>query len=123
MGPIVMMVAVVVSVLTAGFGVAWGQMIDARRRAQVLEVVKAAIEAGREPPPQLYEELARIGERRPPWTEFIVFTALAVGFWVASARMAPQDGQVAFLTVASTMSVVSLGMLLLALSARGNGRR
>ena len=121
MGPMVILVIVVTALVTASMAAAWGQMLEARRRGSAMEVIKAAIAAGKEPPREVLDELARAGQRRPPWTEVIAFTALAVGFWVAFNRVGDEGSQTAFLVVACTMTVTALGLFVLALvSGRGS---
>jgi hypothetical protein len=79
-----------------------------------------AIEHGKEPPAIVYQEVARGGGRNAPWTEVVVFTSLAVGFWIAFANAAGDERRAtAFLVVAATMSVGALGCLLLALLRPG----
>ena len=121
MGPMVIVVIVIVALVTASMGAALGQMLEARRRVAAMEVIKAAMAAGREPPREVLDELTRAGQRRPPWTEVIAFTALAVGFWVAFNRVGDESSQTAFMVVASTMTVTAAGLLVLALaSGRGS---
>lgn len=122
MGPMVILVCVLTAVLTAAAGVAWGQFLEHRRRVAAMEVVKAALTAGREPPQQILDELTRAGQRKAPWTEVVVFTALAFGFWIAFFRAGGGDEQTAFLVVAATMSVTAFGCLMLALMAPGGGK-
>jgi hypothetical protein len=102
--------AVTVAMLAA----AWSQFLEHKRRSQAMDVIKAAIEAGREPPPALYEQITKAGESKPPWTEVVVFTALGFGFWIAYAQAAPDD-KAPFLVVAASMTVTALGCLALAI--------
>jgi hypothetical protein len=107
---------VVVAVIAAG----WSQFLEHRRREKALDIIKAAIEHGKEPPAIVYQEVARGGGRNAPWTEVVVFTSLAVGFWIAFANAAGDERRAtAFLVVAATMSVGALGCLLLALLRPG----
>ncbi|MBC7769598.1 MAG: hypothetical protein H7124_12525 [Phycisphaerales bacterium] len=110
--------AVAISMLAAG----WSQWLEHRRRAQAMEIIKVAIEAGKEPPQILYEQLARTNQSKPPWTEVVVFSALGFGFWIAYATGAP-DRQVPFLVIASTMTVTALGCLALAIMRPGGGSK
>jgi hypothetical protein len=109
--------AVAVSMLGAG----WSQWLEHRRRAQAMDIIKVALEAGKEPPPILYEQLTKTNKEKPPWSEFVVFTALGFGFWIAYAN-AEADRQTAFLVIASTMTVTALGCLGLALMHRGGSK-
>lgn len=102
--------AVSISMLAA----IWSQYLEHQRRKQAMEVIKAAIEAGRDAPPIIYEQLAKAGQSKPPWGEVVVFTALGFGFWIAFAN-ADGDQRVAYLIVAATMTVTALGCLALAL--------
>lgn len=120
MGPTVILIIVLTAVITAGLGAAWQQFLEQRRRAAVLDVIKAAIVAGREPPPEILAELAQAGRRKPPWSEVVLFSALAFGFWLAFSRVpAASDAANAFLVVASTMSLTAVGCLVLALTGQG----
>ncbi|MDZ4691365.1 hypothetical protein [Terricaulis sp.] len=110
--------AVAISMLGAG----WSQWLEHKRRAQAMDIIKAALEAGREPPPILYEQLGKTNTSKPPWSEFVVFTALGFGFWIAYATADP-DRQTAFLVIASTMTVTALGCLALALMNPGGGSK
>jgi hypothetical protein len=119
MGPIVILTIVLVAVITGAAGVAWGQWLEHRRRVAAMDVIKAALMAGKEPPAIVMAELTRAGHRKPPWNEVVVFTALSFGFWVAFGT-AGEPARTAFLTVAVTMTVTALGVLLIALiSPRG----
>ena len=105
--------AVTVSMIGAG----WAQLLEHNRRKQAMEVIKAAIEAGREPPQIVYDQLGQ-SSQKPPWSEVVVFTALGFGFWIAFAQ---SDGssRTAFLVVAATMTVTALGCLALAIMRPG----
>lgn len=122
MGPMVILVIVLTAVVTVAVGAAWGQLIEHRRRSSAMEVIKAAMLADKEPPREVLDELARVGQRRAPWNEVISFTALAVGFWVAWARTGSGDESTAFLVVAVTMTVTAAGLFVLALASAGKPR-
>lgn len=101
----------------------WVSLLEHKRRSQALDVIKAAIEAGRDAPPQVYEQLQPTkssGERH--WTEVVVFGALAVGFWIAYAT-ATSGNRTAFLIIAATMTATSLGAMALALFRSDRGGR
>ena len=108
--------AVAVGMIGAG----WSQWLEHRRRSQAMDVIKAALEAGKEPPAVLYDQIAKTGQSKPPWTEVIVFGALGFGFWIAYAQAQPDD-KLAYLVVASTMSLTSLICLAIALMRPGRG--
>lgn len=101
------------AVTLAMIGQGWASMLEHQRRKQALDLIKAAYEAGKEPPAQLY---AMIGApyAKAPWAEVVVFTALSFGFWIAFAQ-SDGDARTAFLVVAATMTVTALGCLGLAL--------
>ncbi|MEZ5957030.1 MAG: hypothetical protein R3C27_07475 [Hyphomonadaceae bacterium] len=109
--------AVAISMLGAG----WSQWLEHKRRSQAMDVVKAALEAGKEPPAIIYEQLNKSKESKPPWGEVIVFSALGFGFWLAFAN-ADEENRTAFLVVASTMTVTALGCLALAIMRPGGGK-
>ena len=109
--------AVTVGMLGAG----WSQWLEHRRRSQAMDVIKAALEAGKEPPAIVYEQIAKAGQSKPPWGEVVVFTALGLGFWIAYAQAAPDD-KTAYLIVAASMTVTALGCLALALMRPDRGR-
>lgn len=106
--------AIVIGMLGQG----WVSLLDHQRRKQALDVIKTAIAAGREPPQQLYDLLAQANAPRAPWSEVVVFTALAIGFWLAFA-FSDGDRRTAFLVVAATMTVTAVGCLGLAIFKPG----
>ncbi|MEZ5961553.1 MAG: hypothetical protein R3C30_14185 [Hyphomonadaceae bacterium] len=109
--------AIAVSMLGAG----WSQWLEHKRRSQAMDVIKAALEAGKEPPAVVYEQLNKSNQNKPPWSEVVVFSALGFGFWIAFAN-ADGDNRTAFLVVASTMTVTALGCLALAIMRPGVGK-
>lgn len=111
------------AVVVAMIGAGWKQLLEHQRRKLAMEVIKAAIEAGKEPPPIVYQELSSAERAKSPWGEVIVFSALGFGFWIAYAN-ADSDDRTAFLVVAATMTVTALGCLALALMRpdRGGGK-
>jgi hypothetical protein len=108
------------AVAIAMIGAGWAQYLEHQQRKQAMDVIKAAIEAGKEAPPIVYEQLAQAGQSKPPWGEVVVFSALGFGFWIAFAN-ADGDSRNAFLVVASTMTVTALGCLALAIMRPGRG--
>lgn len=109
--------AVTVGMIGAG----WSQWLEHKRRSQAMDVIKAALEAGKEPPPIVYEQIAKAGVSKPPWSEVVVFGALGFGFWIAYANAQPDD-KLPFLVVAATMSVTALACLALAIVRPDRGR-
>jgi hypothetical protein len=109
-------------------GQAWASWLDHKRRDKALDVIKAAMEAGREPPPQLYEQLesepyASMGMSKRPWGEAIVFGAVAIGFWVAYAMADDGDARQKAMFVAALMSAFSVGCVALAIFRPGQNKR
>lgn len=107
--------AVAVGMLGAG----WSQWLEHKRRSQAMDVIKAALEAGKEPPAIVYEQIAQAGKSKPPWSEVVVFSALGFGFWIAYANANPDD-KTAYLVIAATMTVTALGCLALAIMRPGD---
>lgn len=108
------------AVAVAMIGAAWAQWLEHQRRSQAMDVIKAAIEAGREPPAIVYEQIKKAGQTKPPWGEVVVFSGLGFGFWTAYANAAPDD-KIQFLVVAATMTVTALGCLALAIMRPDGG--
>ncbi|MGE0739752.1 MAG: hypothetical protein AB7O98_00295 [Hyphomonadaceae bacterium] len=117
------MVAVLIfGAVTVGMiGAGWSQYLEHQRRKQAMDVIKAALEAGREPPAILYEQIRKSNETKAPWSEVVVFSALGFGFWVAYANADLED-KTPFLVIASTMTVTALGCLALAIMRPGRGK-
>lgn len=104
---------------------AWVSWLDHQRRSKALDVIKAAMEAGREPPQQVYDmlehnEYASMGFSRRPWAEAVIFAAVAIGFWVAYG-VETGDSRGKYLFIAAFMSAASVGCAALALF--NSGRR
>lgn len=98
---------------------AWVSWLEHKRRTQAMEIIKAAIEAGREPPALIYEQLQKAEPLessmwfpKKPWGEALLFAAVGAGFWVAYLG---GERELRYLIVATIMSVVALGCLALAL--------
>ncbi|PZO48261.1 MAG: hypothetical protein DCF16_16555 [Alphaproteobacteria bacterium] len=106
------------AVTVAMLGAAWAQYLEHERRKQAMDVIKTALEAGKEAPPIIYEQLSKANQSKPPWSEVVVFSALGFGFWIAFAN-AEAEQRTAFLVVASTMTVTALGCLALAIMRPG----
>ena len=116
-------------VVIAMIGQGWVSWLEHKRRSKAMDVIQAALEAGREVPPQLYDQLSGSADSglgatsglgfggKSPWSEVVVFAVLSVAFWIAFAFSEGQQ-RVAFLVVAATMSVTGLGYLAYALFAR-----
>lgn len=96
---------------------AWVSWLEHQRRSKALDIIKAAIETGREAPPQVYEQLESVNRREAakPWSEVVVFAALALGFWLAFGLAPENENRTAFFVIAATMSATSLGALAIAL--------
>lgn len=111
------------AVTVAMIGAAWAQWLEHKRRSQAMDVIKAAIEAGREPPAIVYEQIEKAGQTKPPWGEVVVFTAIGFGFWIAYAN-ADVANKTPYLVVAATMTATALGCLALAIMRpdRGGGK-
>lgn len=107
---------VTIGMLSAG----WSQWLEHKRRSQAMDVIKAALEAGKEPPAIVYEQVSRAGQLKAPWGEVVVFSAVGFGFWIAYANAAPDD-KTPFLVIAATMTVTALGCLALAIMRPGGG--
>ncbi len=110
--------AVTVSMIGAG----WAQLLEHQRRNQAMEVIKAAMQAGREPPQVVYDQLRAGKAQKAPWSEVVVFTALSFGFWIGFAT-ADGDSRTAFLVVAATMTVTAIGCLALAIMRPGGAEK
>lgn len=108
--------AVAISMLGAG----WAQWLEHKRRSQAMDLIKTALQAGKEPPPIVYEQINKANQTKPPWGEVVVFSALGFGFWIAFAN-ADGDNRTAFMVVAATMTVTALGCLALAIMRPGSG--
>jgi len=108
--------AVTVSMLGAG----WSQWLEHQRRSQAMDVIKAALEAGKEPPAIVYDQINKANQTKPPWGEVVVFSALGFGFWIAFANADGED-KTAFMVIAATMTVTALGCLALAIMRSGSG--
>jgi hypothetical protein len=109
------------AVVIAMMGMAWTQLLEHRRREKALDVIKTALEHGREPPAVVYQEIVQSSAKKAPWSEVVVFTSLALGFWIAFAQ-ADGERRAAFLVVAATMTVAAFGCLALALVRPGAKR-
>jgi hypothetical protein len=119
-----MVAAFIFGAITVGMlGAGWAQWLEHKRRSQAMDVIKAALEAGKEPPAIVYEQIDKAGQSKAPWGEVVVFSGLGFGFWVAYANAAPDD-KTPFLVVAATMTVTALGCLALAIMRpdRGGGK-
>jgi len=106
----------------AMLGAGWSQYLEHQRRKQAMDIIKAALEAGKEAPPIVYDQIAKAGESKPPWGEVVVFTALSFAFWIAYSQ-APDGENRAYLIVASTMTVTAIGCLALAIMRPDRGSK
>jgi hypothetical protein len=92
----------------------WVSLLEHQRRRQTLDVIKAALQAGKDPPAELYALLRENSAPRAPWGEAFVFGVLSVGFWLAFALLGDEQ-RMAFLVVAATMTLTAVGCLALAI--------
>lgn len=99
-------------------GQGWVSFLDHQRRTQTLDLIKAMLTAGKEPPKQLYDQLAQGNQPKAPWSEVVVFSALSFGFWLAFFY-ADGDRRTAFFVVAASLTVTAIGCLILALTRPG----
>ncbi|HRK63849.1 MAG TPA: hypothetical protein PLN53_05595 [Terricaulis sp.] len=119
---------ILVAVVIGIGGQAWVSWLDHQRRSKALDVIKAAIEAGKEPPKQIYEQLeanhyANMGFSKRPWAEAVIFGAVGVGFWVMFGLAEPGDQRDKMMFVAAIMSAFSIGCVALAIFAPGQKPR
>jgi len=106
-------------------GQAWVSWLDHQRRMKALDVIKAAMDAGREPPAVVYEQIegnayVNMGLSKRPWAEAITFGALGIGFGIAFALDPPANDR--FLVIAIVMIAVSIGCFALAIFRPGQQR-
>jgi hypothetical protein len=102
-------------------GQGWMSFLDHQRRTQTLELIKAMLAAGKDPPKQLYDQLAQGNQPKAPWSEVVIFTALSVGFWLAFIYSDAGGRRTAFFVIAASMTVTAVGCLILALTRPGGG--
>lgn len=115
------------------FGMAFafvGMIQSEGRSRKVMELIKSYVDQGKEPPPELLRMArdpsdydmgwsgAPRGQHGNAWS-FVVFAALAAGFAVGWWFVQEESFAFAFLIVAVTMGVLSLGALLILLLGRG----
>ncbi|GAM99725.1 hypothetical protein U91I_03380 [alpha proteobacterium U9-1i] len=116
------------AVVVGMVGQGWVSLLEHHQRKQAMDVIKTAIEAGREPPAEIYEILRKSSSdlnNKPPWTEVVVFTALGIGFLLAYGVMpSAETGEprMPFLVIGVTMVASAIGCLLLALFRPGRNR-
>jgi hypothetical protein len=115
------MLFVFVAVAFGMIGQGWVSFLEHQRRRQTLDVIKSALQAGKEPPPELYALLKKESTPRAPWGEAFVFGVLALGFWLAFAFLG-DERRMPFLVIAATMTVTSLGSLAVAILKPGRSR-
>lgn len=107
-----------------------GMFQSERRNNKTIDLIKAYIDQGKDPPPELLK-LAQQGSdwdmnmsgptgnsaSSRAWT-FVVFLALAAGFGTGYYFMRAEEWSFAFLIVAVTMGVMAVGSLLLLVFGR-----
>lgn len=114
--PLFIFASVTVAMLAQG----WSSWLEHRRRTQILEVIRLALAAGKDPPAELYDQLragapaSPGGLGKPPWSEAAMFAALAFGFWLAFFLL-DSERRVVFAVIAASMTATALGCLGLAL--------
>lgn len=124
-----MVALLIFAAIAVGVGAqAWVSWLDHQRRTKALDVIKAAIEAGKEPPRELYDQLekneyASMGFSKRPWGEAVVFGAVAIGFWIMFGFADAGSARERFMLVAVIMSAFSAGCLALAVFAPGQKPR
>lgn len=117
--------ALIAAAIFVGVGLqAWMSWLEHKRRTQALDVIRASLEAGREPPQQLYDQLepapyANLGLSKRPWGEAIMFATLAIGFWIAFGIADAGDQRDRFMIVAAVMSAAAAGCAALAIFRPG----
>ncbi len=121
MNNLTIMVFIFAAVAFGMIGQGWVSLLEHQRRRQTLDVIKAALQAGREPPPELYALLKKDSAPRAPWGEAFVFGVLAVGFLLAFALL-EDERKMAFLVIGATMALTSVGSVLFALLRPGRSR-
>lgn len=105
-----------------------GGVSGERTQQRVLDLIKSYTDQGKEPPPELLamaqkgldeavDAAGGPGKNDHAWT-FVIFAALAAGFGVGWYLSRDQDYAFAFLIVAVTMSVLTIGSLLILLFGR-----
>lgn len=116
-----LMVFIFAAIALGMIGQGWVSFLEHQRRRQTLDVIKAVLQAGKEPPPELYSLLKKDSAPRAPWGEAFVFGVLALGFWLAFAFLG-DERRMAFLVIAVTMTLTSMGSLALAMLKPGRSR-
>ncbi|MBY0567572.1 MAG: hypothetical protein K2P70_09680 [Hyphomonadaceae bacterium] len=106
-----------------------GMFQSDRRATRTMDLIKAYVDQGKDPPPELLQLAAAestsgasSGMGRTPtenrlWT-FVTFAALATGFGVGYWFMRAEEWAFAFLVVAIVMGIMAFGALLLLIFGR-----
>jgi hypothetical protein len=116
-----MVAAFIFAAISVGMlGAGWAQWLEHKRSTKAMVIIKAALEAGKEPPAIVYEQIQKAGQSKPPWGEVVVFSGLGFGFWIAYANAAADD-KTPFLVIAATMTVTAMGCLALAIMRPDRG--
>jgi hypothetical protein len=122
MGPMIVGIVITVAVLCAAAVMMLEQVERTKRSNKALEVIKTALEQGKEPAPELYRALEPACPEKTDqrWSNVIVFSALAVGFGAAAFAAYPEGGGrfQAFAIIGAAMTVTAIGSLLYALFAK-----
>lgn len=121
----VIIIIVFGAVVVAGIGQGWSQYLEHRKRALILEAIKEAYRAGREPDQRLFDQLSdaeRYEREGGPWRNVIVFGALALAFG-AAAYFNQEGPRHAFVVVAIAMGATALGSAALAVASRRDAKK
>lgn len=109
-----------------GMGMGFTGMRSSERRSrEVMNVIKAYVDQGKDVPPELLRMAQADWQGDHPatphqsnWWSFFVFTALAVGFSAGWYFVRAESWSFAFLIVAITMGILALGALFIAITSR-----
>ena len=104
----------------------FGMRSSERRSREVMNVIKAYVDQGKEVPPELLRMAQADWQGEQPqhtpqqsnWWSFFIFTALAVGFSVGWWFIRAEVYAFAFLIVAVTMGILAIGALVIAATSR-----
>lgn len=102
-------------------GQGWASMLEHQRRRQMLDLIKTYVQAGRDPPAELYAQLQDSAGKKAPWNEAVLFGALGFGFWLAFAN-ADDAKRAAYLIIAATMTLTSAACIALALMRNASAK-
>ena len=109
-----------------GMGMGFTGMVSSERRSrEVMSVIKAYVDQGKEVPPELlrmaqtdWQGETSMTPRQSNWWSFFIFTGLAAGFTAGWYFVRAESWSFAFIIVAITMGVLAVGALFIALTSR-----